>query len=189
MRSMSGVAVLALAFLVSSTAAFADTVTFNAGVNGSTSYTEAGMVFETGGEFLHFTNRGGGDLALDNSLAGHGIGIHLTDWSHFTLNCFQFLGGGDGQITFYDGAAQVGWVHLTGLEHTFNFAGNPAFAHINYMNFCGMCVSGFNWTNAIDNIDFTPSAVPVPEPGTLVLISAGVAGLGYRFRREKNKEA
>lgn len=49
MRSMSGVAVLALAFLVSSTAAFADTVTFNAGVNGSTSYTEAGMVFETGG--------------------------------------------------------------------------------------------------------------------------------------------
>src|SRR5947209_9910781 len=164
---------LASLFAFLSAFALADTVTFNSGVNGQSSYTESNMLIDAGGEFTHFIPDGNGGLALDLATAGHGYGIHLTDWSYFSLTSLDFPGGGDSSMTFYDGQNQVAFLHLTGLGSHFDLSNDPRFAHINYINWCGLCVTGFAFNNSIDNLTFTPAnTTSVSEPGSFLLFAS-----------------
>jgi hypothetical protein len=78
--------------------------------------------------------------------------------------------------TFADGFHEQGMGNFTSMFG----CTNGVFCDINLANRNG------NWAVDINNVaGATDTTNPVPEPGTLLLVSAGVAGLSVLRRRRK----
>ncbi len=175
------VAVFVFISMSLSVVAVADTVTFNAGVIGTTSYTEAGMVFESLiGEALDFASAGPGDVHLINDRAGNGMTIHLTDFSPFSLISFDIFGGGPSSMDFYSGATSVAGISLGGGH--MDFTGDPRFSNITSISWCGQCFTDFDWVQGMDKFEFTRVS-SVPEPGSVALLASGLAVALFRRKQ------
>jgi len=66
------------------------------------------------------------------------------------------------------------------------FLENPAISIVGnniFLNYSGVNTGGAPNGPTVSIIDVTTSTSAVPEPGTLTLLGAGLAGIGFRYRR------
>jgi hypothetical protein len=177
----------------------AATVTFDGGVltnilpNLST-YTESGLQFAIYGVAPDFVVNGGGhalQINLDNDII-----ITRVGGGPFSLDSFDFLGGGDTIMGGYHGNFVSGGlnnhagadvtVHLTGLGALVHpVLGDAAWGNVDAIDWCGYCISGFDPQNAIDNLSFSIPVASTPIPAAAPLFASGLGILGVLISRRR----
>ena len=91
-------------------------------------------------------------------------------------------------------------VHLTAFDSFGTLLGSSTFSsafaepNLKPVSFSGLDIKyvTLTWENDLgfymfDNIEYTPMAEPVPEPGTLLLFGSGIAGLRLARRRRQSQ--
>jgi PEP-CTERM motif-containing protein len=100
-------------------------------------------------------------------------------------------------LSAFQGAVAVGqtWLAMNRndvMDQTISFSGvlfdHVTFAYTNssFSPFTGGPGTNTGLIEVVDNIRYEPANAPVPEPGSLLLLGAGLAGLRYSRRRRQS---
>lgn len=169
--------------------ASASVMTFGNGdiINQSDGYTEAGMILNAGS---------GGSYRLSNRQASGGYGEREFLFGASQLINFSLVGGGYFDLLslrvenpYGSGTnwSRYGSFRITGSGGSFLDFSATDFSTLNLIGFSG--ISSFTLSCAtscqatVDDITFTPAAVPLPA--SLPLLALGLGVLGIRARRKK----
>ena len=207
--SLANVFFILVVALVSETKALAQgTITFNSGLYFSgTNYTESGMQFQTfipQGASLYdgmAINYGGGNEPYDGSPMmvwfrqfnpSDYIMLSLTNGYTFGLTSVQLADPNSPSSSLVP-ISFIGFlVNGSTVTNTFTTPGGGATTFLNY-TFTPAFSSGLTSVDilaprwAMDNLVFG-NVAPVPEPGTVALLGAGVAGWLARRHRVRSKK-
>jgi hypothetical protein len=170
-------------------AARANVVTFDGGtLTGPDSSGRSGTYVEDGLEFDFY---GLAPTFVDDGHGGHAMRIHQFGFVNiypvvggpFSLDSFDFLGGGDTAMSGYHGALEDLSFRLNGLFAVVRPADtDPGWGDITEAVWTN--VAGFLPENAIDNVMFDlPARNGAPEPAAWTLMITGFLGLGAAMRR------
>lgn len=156
----------------------ADGVTFSGALVGMTNpgdndmFPSSGGVIASNWSYAHGHSLGQTFTVTFSSLVSQ-VGFNIEDWSTQVTS-----------VALFNGSTSLGSLILANTND-FNaaFRGVGDSAGFDRMVFTeGTEVNGFF---AIDDLRFTPAAAPVPEPANLVLLLAGLAALGLKFKGRK----
>ncbi len=173
-------------------------VDFNAVANETavgSQYGASGVAFS--GALIGMTNPGdtnmfpgsGGVIASNWSYAGgHYVGLSFTaTFSSLVSQVGFLLEDSPSQVEtveLFNGSTSLGSLTLTGTSgYNATFRGIAESGGFDRMVFTES--GSGNGFFAIDDLRFTPASSPIPEPANLVLLLAGLAALGLKFKGRK----
>lgn len=170
MKIQLGKSIAAAALVLAASSASATVVDFT-GLGNFTNYSQNGMNMTSNSVW----NWPGANMAhMDGGMASFTMG----SGENFNLDSvFMVSNGGTGpaRFTAFDNGVSLGSVDVAGSAGTFTFG--TLFDGIDEFR---VTVVGSHFT--FDDINFS-NATAVPEPGSLVLLGLGLAGLAYRRRK------
>jgi hypothetical protein len=189
-------AMAAIVIMFCGTHATADALTFSGGTlvetatspnfpNYTWTYVEGGMqvtFYESfpNPDFVTFNFGGIPVTGMENGLYSI-IDFSLVDGDAFTVDSFDFGGGGDTFINAYVDGNAVPDSGITLTDGASVFDPGATWSDITELQWCAQCVSGFSPNNAIGDLVYEDIPPGTPEPSTLSLFATALI-FGWRCR-------